>query len=161
MISGFITNKAFDFIINDFKKYVPVKIDMDRLGNLLFPPFKVVCDCVIISNEKKEYLEKYYLEQSESKDKTFYEARNTETRINEYIESDDMDICTEIELAFLVIKSWYMQLRHIDSDAKFCFIISCDENNVELRFHKSRHNERSWLGNNIDIYNDPVGYIIL
>lgn len=54
-----------------------------------------------------------------------------------------------------------MELKIIDCESKFCLISSCDDDNVTIRFHKIRNEEPLWLSDDLEQYDQPVGYIIV
>lgn len=65
---------------------------------------------------------------------------------------------TGTQIALLVIRLWSTQLKIIAPDSVFCFILSCNTERVEIRFHKKRSNELSWLNENIESYKEAIGY---
>ena len=73
-------------------------------------------------------------------DKTGYEATNTEIRLNSYFEKN----------------------ISMEPHSKFCLILSCDEEHVEIRFHKIHPGEKMWLDENLEDYpEEAIGYAIV
>ena len=135
----------------------------DNLGRLFKPPFQKVQDCILISEENLEVaeesfnilLKKYY------GDKTGYEAANTETRINDYFE-EPLTLHSGFQIALLVIELWAMQLKQLDRTSKFYFILSCNEERTEIRFHKAREGEPPLLTDDIENDDgDAIGFTCL
>lgn len=165
MITEWTANKKMERLLNNAlnpSAEDKLKVEIEKLKNLFFPSFKQVKDCVIISEESVDRLERSFDKALEiNMDKTGYEASNTETRINSFFENS---ITKElgIKIALMVLDVWVLQLKKIESQSKFCLIISCDEENVEIRFHKVHSNEKMWLAEAIESYQDEaVGYAIV
>ncbi|MCI9284203.1 MAG: hypothetical protein HFG56_13215 [Lachnospiraceae bacterium] len=55
------------------------------------------------------------------------------------------------------------QLKQLEPESKFCFLVSCDTefNSVTMMFHKLREEDGMWLGENWAAYKEPVGYVII
>lgn len=140
-----------------------IEVDLDCLSELFFPELKKVYDCIIISSENLDELEANFESSIEFLGgKNFYEVSETEILMNSYLEDSGKkySLYTLLNLAQMVVYIWQVQLNSLDSDSKFCFIISCDEKRVTLRFHKVREGEPEWLADDLDLYDEPVGYII-
>lgn len=147
------------------KKAIKEKIvlDLNCLRGLFFPDLKKVYDCIIISSKNVGELEKNFKSSLEFLGgKNFYEISETEILINSYLEDSgsEYSLYTLLHLVQMVVYIWDAQLKLLDTDTKFCYIISCDENRVTLRFHKVRAEEPGWLVDDLDLYDDPVGYMI-
>ena len=66
------------------------------------------------------------------------------------------------QIALIAIEVWALSLKQLDPDSKFCLIMCSNEDRVEIRFHKVRDNEISWLSDNLEGYKgDAVGYVIV
>lgn len=139
-----------------------LQLSVQQLDKLFYPTLKRVKDCVIISEKSLSNLEKTFDNaMSMYIDKTGYEASNTETRINCYFENE-ISIEAGTKIALMVIEVWALRLKQIEPYSKFCLILVCDEEYVEIRFHKVRSNEKSWLADNLEEYEDgAVGYVIV
>lgn len=146
--------------VENFRKTEQITIKMQNLENLFNPPFKQVSGCVILADEDVESLEKGFKRAIHLyKDRTGYEACNTETRINDYFENK-LSIVSGTAIALMVCEIWAMRLKCLEPDSKFCIILCSNDERVELRFHKVRDNEKSWLDSDIDSYTEgAVGYI--
>lgn len=165
MINNWITNnkmkKLLEYISTNLNEE-EIKLNVQQLARLVSPPLKKVKDCIIISEKNINILEenfdnaiKMYM------DKTGYEANNTETRIDCYFE-DKISMVTGTQIALIVIEVWKLKLKQIEPDSKFCIILCSDEECVEIRFHKVRDEENSWLLDNLEEYEDgAVGYVIV
>lgn len=149
--------------IQAYPEMEKLETNLKGLRELFSPPFKQVRDCVTISTKSVKQLnegmdaviEAYY------KDRTGYEASNTETRINDYFENE-ISMETGTIIALLVIDVWTVKLKAMEPDSKFCIIMCSDEDRVEIRFHKVRDDEKSWLAEDIEGYTGgAVGYVIV
>ena len=94
-------------------------------------------------------------------DKTGYEASNTETRLNSYFEKN-ISVELGTKMALMVLEIWSLQLKNMEPHSKFCLILSCDEEHVEIRFHKIHPGEKMWLDENLENYpEEAIGYAIV
>ncbi len=165
MIINWITNSKMEELLKSISVSSDeegLKMNFGQLKKLLFPPFKRVNDCVIISEKSVDKLEATFDKAIEFyMDKTGYEASNTETRINCYFENNiSMKLGTKI--ALIVLEVWILQLKKMEPESDFCMIISCDEESVEIRFHKIHKGKIMWLDENLDNYKDgAIGYAIV
>ena len=137
-------------------------VKVSALRELLFPPFRAVRDCVILSEMPAEELDAAFDQAMEKCfDKTDYEACNTETRIDCFFE-DALSREQGFEIALLALETWAFQLKCMQPEARFCMILACDEDHTEIRFHKLREGESLWLNDDINHYTDgAIGYFIL
>lgn len=139
-------------------------LSIGALQKLFFPPFKFVGDCTILADEPLETLRRGLEQQLDIKngrDHVWYEADGTERCINDCL-SEQVRPELGVRIAFLVAQVWALQLKVLDADAKYCFIVSCDcdEPMVILRFHKIRHNEPRYLCDDLEGYkSEAIGYI--
>jgi hypothetical protein len=156
-------NEKMKILIESGKKESESKIlqfKFDKLRDLFFPNFVSVADCIIMSNKSQQILTQHFDNVLKSySDKTSYGASNTEIRVNDFIENQ-ISAFEAIDLAFLTIDFWAVQLKNIDN-RKTCFILSGDRDYITLRFHKIRENEKMWLTNSLEEYGEPVGYVIM
>lgn len=154
-------NKKMELILD--KKDKNIKLNIYNLKDLFFPNFKKVYDCIIISLENTDKLEKTFQSSVQFLGgKNFYEISETEILINSYLKMDTKkySLHTLLKFTLIVVRIWKIQLKELDSEAKFCFIISVDKSNVTLRYHKVRLDETEWLVDDLDSYEEPIGYII-
>lgn len=136
------------------------KLEMDvcHLRKLFSPPFQKVRDCILISDKNRDILEDHFdTALGMYMDKTGYEASSSETRINCFFKNK-LSMKTGTKIALLVIHLWSAQLKILDPDSVFCFILSSNTERVEVRFHKKRDNESSWLNEDIESYKGAMGY---
>ena len=137
-------------------------LSIGELQELLFPPFKFVGDCTILADEPLEILRRgLELYKKDGYDHTWYEAGGTKRYINDFL---SVPVRPElgVRIAFLVAQTWAMQLKVLDADGKYCFIVSCDIDDpmVILRFHKIRLNEPRFLCDDLEGYeSEAIGYI--
>ena len=141
-------------------KKVSVEVNLFQLHKLLFPHFQWVKDCIIISNHSPEKLEASFENAMRIyKDRTGYEACNTEIRINDYFVKS-ISVQTATAAALLAIECWSTVLKRLDPHSQFCFILSSNEERVEVRFNKVRKGENKWLAEDIECYVDEaIGYM--
>lgn len=138
-----------------------IEFELQGIQELFLPNIKKVYDCLIISKKSVEELETNFSKAIKINfDKTGYEASQNETYINQYIVNKDITIYPILQIATIIIDVWNHQLKAIDNSAKICFIIGCDNKNIVLRFHKVRDSETMWLGDDIEKFEDAIGYII-
>ena len=56
----------------------------------------------------------------------------------------------------------YVVKNTMEPHSKFCLILSCDEEHVEIRFHKIHPGEKMWLDENLEDYpEEAIGYAIV
>lgn len=160
-----ISNSKMKELLDNLHTYPSIEmleLNIQQLNKLLFPPFKKVKDCVIISQKSVDKLESTFDDAIKMyMDKTGYEASNTETRINDYFENE-ISLTGGTQIALMVMKTWALQLKQIEPNTKFCLIICSDEERVEIRFHKMRDTESGWLVKDLEEYKDgAVGCILI
>lgn len=165
MLTNWITNSKMKNLLEHISTHSSseeVSLNVQQLKNLFSPSFKKVKDCIIITEKNIDDLEVAFDNMIKIYgDKTGYEASNTETRINCYIENE-ISVVTGIQIALVVIEMWGLKLKRIEPDSQFCFIICSDEEHVEIRFHKVRNNEIRWLSDDLESYSDEaVGYVVI
>jgi hypothetical protein len=124
----------------------------DKLKELFFPNFVKQYECITISSGDDSFPgdeEEFDLfVKGTYTDYTGYEASNTETYINYFVENEDASIVDLVSLAMIVAEVWGDQLKLQEPGSQFCFIISCDleYKSTDIRFHKVRSGELAWLG---------------
>ena len=165
MISNWITNSEMKKLLKEVFEHPSVeslKFNFSELYNLFFPKFKKVKDCIIIAEESVDELEMFFDRAMEIYQyKICYEAVNTDTRIDCYFEGK-VSIMTRIQVALIALEIWTLKLKQMEPYSKFCLIMYGNEDRVEIRFHKVRDNEISWLSDNLEGYKgDAVGYVIV
>lgn len=160
-----ITNRKMKELLGNMNTSLDkevLQLNLQNLKELIFPPFKQVKDCVIISKKSIDMLEIAYDKSVElNMDKTGYEAGSSETRINTYFENNiSMEAGTQI--ALIVLEIWALELKELQPDSKFCLMVFSDENCVEIRFHKIHERENMWMDEEIEHYEDgAVGYALI
>ena len=119
-------------------------------------------DCIIISKKSVNELEVFFDKVMEKyKYKTWYEAVNTDTRIDCYFEGK-VSMMARTQIALIALEIWALRLKQMEPDSKFCLIMYGNEDRVEIRFHKIRENEIKWLADDLEGYqDDAVGYVIV
>lgn len=139
-------------------------ISLHSLKNLFLSTFKQIDDCIIIAKDENTELvpaiDYSFLKRTYG-DFTGYEAANNETRINDFFENE-LSAELGVAVALLVADIWALRLKAIEPKSMFCLILSCNNNQTMLRFHKIRQNEKMWLSENIEGYQDEaVGYSLV
>jgi len=162
MVNNEMMRKLLEKLVNR-NSIKEVSFSINYLEQLFNPPLKNRYDCLIISDKPTQLSEQQFGEVIKSYgDKTGYEASNTEVRINDFISNSDIILDDEIlRLALLVINIWSNKIKAIYPSDKFCFIISISKSYATLRFHKVRENEGMWLSDDLEKYEEAVGYIII
>jgi len=139
----------------------------EKFKELLLPNFAKEHNCITITNEDDSFLEdeeKFIQFVKETyTDYTGYEASNTETYINYFLEEENLTLNEIVSITFVVIEVWGQQLKLLEPESQFCFIISCDTEyeSVTMRFHKVRSEELMWLGEGWENSKTPVGCIFI
>lgn len=153
-------NKKMDYILKQSITNNLVNINFLKLKNFLLPKFKKVNDCIIISDKDINELKKDYRKAIEvCFDKTGYEATHNELLVNSIIQDNNIEMTQLVNIALVIIDTWKPQLKMIDSVSKICYIISCSNNNVIIRFHKVRK-EGLWIYTDLEKYEAAVAYLI-
>ncbi len=165
MLSNWIVNREMKRLlknISDHPSIENLKFDFSELYDLFFPEFKKVKDCIIISKKSVNELEVFFDKVMEKyKYKTWYEAVNTDTRIDCYFEGK-VSMMARTQIALIALEIWALRLKQMEPDSKFCLIMYGNEDRVEIRFHKIRENEIKWLADDLEGYqDDAVGYVIV
>ena len=165
MLSNWIVNREMKRLLKNISDHPSVenlKFDFSELYDLFFSKFKKVKDCIIISKKSVNELEVFFDKVMEKyKYKTWYEAVNTDTRIDCYFEGK-VSMMARTQIALIALEIWALRLKQIDPDSKFCLIMYSNEDRVEIRFHKVRENEIKWLADDLEGYQgDAVGYVIV
>ena len=165
MLTEWVANRNMKKLLNSISNLSiedEFKMKLEQLKELFFPPFKQVKDCILISEKSVDKLEDTFDKAVEMHmDKTGYEASSTETQINCFFEhSISMEF--GVKVALIVLEVWRLQLKNMEPQSKFCLIMSCDEEHVEIRFHKVRKNEKMWLNKDLEKYKDEaIGYVMI
>ena len=165
MLSNWVANREMKRLLKDISNNPSVeslKFNFSELYDLFFPEFKKVKDCVIISKKSVDELEMFFDRSVKAcQDKTGYEAYSSDTRIDCYFE-DKVSMMAGTQIALIALEVWALRLKQMDPNSKFCLIMYSNEDRVEIRFHKVRDNEISWLSDNLEGYKgDAVGYVIV
>jgi hypothetical protein len=150
--------------INDTSKII---FGAEKMEKLFFPNFVSVYDCIYISDSSRQVVSEEAFNsfiREKYTDKTGFEGSINDTLVNFYLNnSEELAVEVILKVALTVLRVWAKSLKAMESKSRFCLIVSCDcENNfVVIRFHKVRDGERLWIGDNIESFNQPVGYMIV
>lgn len=143
-----------------------ISVNTTNLIKLFHPPLKKVRDCIIMTDESPEQLEESYdlvMEDLYQQDPINYELYNNEVRINTFFE-EDISKAVGVRVALLVIDCWIPQLKMLDPDAQFCFLIYAVDDyvgdHVEIRFHKMREEKVDWIQGNEEA-TEAIGCLIV
>lgn len=137
------------------------KVNIESLKKICFPSFKRVYDCVVISDKETDELEASFEKAIRiNQDKTGYEANKSETCISHFMNSSDNGLPELLHIALLIVPIWRVQISRLYMESQICFIITCNEEEVILRYHLVRKEEPNWLADDLEKYAEPVGYIV-
>ena len=165
MLNNWVANREMKRLLKDISNNPSVeslKFNFSELYDLFFPKFKKVKDCIIISKKSVDELEMFFDRSVKAcQDKTGYEVYSSETRIDCHFEGE-VSMMAGTQIALIALEVWALRLKQMDPNSKFCLIMYSNEDRVEIRFHKVRDNEISWLSDNLEGYKgDAVGYVIV
>ena len=79
-------------------------------------------------------------------DKAGFEASYSEFRIGDYFKVKNSD--EALSIAFLIADMWECKLRYMFPTYAFRIVISCDDEDVNVRYYRHRENEMELLGSN-------------
>ena len=144
-----------------------VSFKISKLKEMLLPDLRVVEDCIIIYNENQSVMDeeeklKVYIANGRG-NRTSYEASENEIYINYFVKGENYTLRDLMEVALILIDVLGYQLKQLEPESKFCFPVSCDPefNSVTMWFHKVREEDGMWLVENLDLYKEPIGYVII
>jgi hypothetical protein len=137
------------------------KVNIENFKNICFPNFKRVYDCVVISDKETVELEASFDKAIKiNQDKTGYEANKSETCISHLMNLSDNSLSELLHMALLIVPIWKVQISSLFMERQICFVITCNEDEVIMRYHLIREEEPNWLANDLEKYKEPVGYIV-
>lgn len=165
MSDQWIKNKQMGILFEKMEKCHTnnmMLINPENLFLLFDPPFKEVCDCILITNVDAKQIEKNFTNiLNVYMDKTGYEASNTETRINDFF-ANKLSVTEGLKIAMLVVNTWKLKIKSLNSSIPICFILSVNDGIVELRCHKVRKSEGLWIDTDLSNYKDcAIAYTIV
>lgn len=133
-----------------------IVFSLDNLDRLFNIQMQDIFDCIlIIDDEEIELTQEQFVEVIKMYgDKTGYEVSNNELRVIDYSDT----ILTEEE-QYLLGKSLILDLSH-KIRPKMVYYFSFDNDALTIRFHKFREEEGLWINEEIEEYNEPLGYFI-
>lgn len=133
-----------------------VTFSLKNLNNLFNIRIQNVFDCIILVDEEEVVLSSEQFEKviKRNQDKTGYEAANNELRIIDYSKS----LLTEEE-QYLIGK---ILIENLDNriSGKVVYYFGFNQGILTLRFHKFREEDGFWTNENVEEYNEPLGYFI-
>jgi hypothetical protein len=135
----------------------------NNIKKLFLPKFLKVHDCIIISDEALEpNIESFKKIINKHTNKSGYEYSCNETLINFYTE-EYSEVKDLVFVGLMVIEIWSVQLKAIEPENTFCFILSVDEEveSVTIFFHKYREEEGMWISDEIELFEQPTGYQLI
>jgi hypothetical protein len=138
--------------------YDEVKINqkVDEFSQKVFSFIKVIDESVVIvdfHNEMKQGGLNYDWILSQYGDYSGYEASCNEMRISDYLDINNIQPAPFILKLFENLKS-ILKKKCPQFNFVFIGIIKTDE--IEIRFHSLRNNEKGWLSEDIDEYNEAI-----
>lgn len=123
------------------------------LLKLLWPEFIDVNGCILLS----EQLAKSHAKQDDFEDETGFEAFVNHIH---FTDKEFGEKLVPIELLGLTVKiaeMWQAKLSWNFPNDKFLIILSFDENETTLRFHKIRESQLLWINlEKIEKYEEPI-----
>lgn len=142
-----------------------IKLTLDssikKINDLMIPVFLEISDCILLKKKDKLINEDKIVQLIKVLgDKTGLEASENEIRLNDFFEND-LPLETSLALALLVIEIWKNRLKIVFPTYTFCLILSIDSDYVTLRFHRLRMKEPMWISEDLEKYNQPIGYVII
>lgn len=138
--------------------YDEVRINqkVDEFSEKVFSSIKMIDECVVIvdfNNEMKQGGLNHDWILSQYGDYLGYEVSCNEMRVSDYIDINNIQpapfILRLIENLKLILKRKYPQFN-------FVLIGIIITNEIEIRFHSLRHNEKGWLSEDIDEYKEGI-----
>lgn len=142
--------------VNDDFKSTAI-ISLNNLKEILLPKFAVVDGSILLKLDAGnnipqkldlEIIKRLYI------DKTGYEASRNELRVNDYIKYVKNEVQVVLSFALQILECWSFKLKNDFPQYKFNLILSCDNENVTLRFHRKRNNEVDWLEKDLEGYGE-------
>lgn len=129
---------------------------VDEFSEKVFSTIKMIDECVVIvdlNNEIKQGVLNYDWILSQYGDYAGYEASCNEMRVSDYIDIDNIQpipfILRLIEKLKSILKKTYPQFNFV-----LIGIMKTEE--IDIRFHILRHNEKGWLSEDIDEYKEAI-----
>lgn len=160
-----ITNSKMDNLINKSVEFKTSNItfSIEKLLMVLNPIIKNVDDCIIIDNYNEIDIKKINFERLLKMygDRSGYEASNNEIRLNDFINGNLIDFRSVLALGINILDIWEIKLKRKYPNGRFCLIITYGDNSIILRFHQVRDDENMWLIEDLEQYNEAVGYRII
>ena len=159
------SNKKFKGILDNINDKVTaenlINLEMKNLEKLFNPNFKKIYDCIFFENQKINLsIDEFNKLLKIHDDKTGFEASYNEVRINDYIENE-ISVNESLLIVLLLIDIWGLKLKSLNPKSKFCFIVSCEPPYTTLRFHKVRSDEILWISEDLEKFDQPIGYTIV
>ena len=120
-------------------------IDFSKLESIIFPKFIEWDGCVLLSQERDIVLPSHFLPNQFTSDRTAFEADYNHIHLNDFFdEVISSDVILNIGTKILQV--WAAVLyKQYNGRRKFMLILSCDGEEVVLRFYTLRENEVPWL----------------
>lgn len=151
-------NDAMLKCIISTNNYDEVKINqkVNEFSQKIFSFIKVIDECVVIvdfNDEMKQGGLNYDWILCQYGDYSGYEASCNEMRISDYVDIDNIQPAPFI---LRLIKSLKSFLKRKCPQFNFILIGIIKTDEIEIRFHSLRHNEKGWLSEEIDEYNEAI-----
>lgn len=139
-----------------------LKKEFCSVSGVISPVFLEVEDCILINNKNEDIkkldislISKIY------GDKTGLEASNNHIHISQYINDSNRSPIEGLELAMYILDIWNNKLKAKFPVCKFHLILSYDDKESTLRFHKYREDEGFWLTiDELDNYKEEAILIV-
>jgi len=123
------------------KEYMSTGNNISRIVDILWPDFVYINECIFI----KESYNKSHVQESEFVDKTSYEAFVNHIHLDQIYWGEPVDYYEVLQIALKVLDMWKIKLKNDCPNMKFILILSFNEEDCNLRFHRFRQNELPWI----------------
>ncbi|XEC97301.1 hypothetical protein AB6A23_12535 [Paenibacillus tarimensis] len=130
--------------------------EQSELINIVWPSFVEIDGCVLIQNEEnpiKKLNMDFILEQFG--DRTGFEAAENHVHMIDVSKFFEKHPYEGLRFAMKLVNIWAVKLKLDFPDYKFVIILSFQDDDSIIRFHRMRENEQPWVEiDNLDGYKD-------
>ncbi|MCX7570489.1 hypothetical protein OS242_11000 [Tumebacillus sp. DT12] len=132
-------------------------IDFTRVESIIFPKFFEWDGCVLLSQQRDKALPTHFLPSQFVPDRTAFEADYNHIHLNDFFdECSNFNALLSVGIKMLEVWAAVLHKQYIGR-RKFMLILSCDDEEVVLRFYVVRENEAPWLDTSkLDSYLDGL-----
>ena len=133
-----------------------LRLDDDKYEKVINPDFFDLDDCIILNLNGREDLPSEYNAHGFHQDRTGFEADTNHVHLVDIVKSD---CCTYdwLRLGMYILDKWKSALKLKYPQYSFVLVLSFDEDDCVVRFHKKRENEVPWIDiDSIDNFHEGV-----